>query len=272
MARTDPLPAYERPPVIEVVMSVQFDPLTRLTPAHLGLWWSQHRERYPLCEERQPLQPQTEEFGTTAAPSFELRLSGVPPAPAVWFVREDRTELVQVQRDRFTRNWTRESPEASPYPSYTRLLPKFREDLQDFESFVETEGFGRLDVRQVEITYINPIPLPSGPEGLPSVFEPWAGEYSERFLPAPEDANIALRWQIGSDAGPIGRLHARVATAIRESDRAVILELTARGKPSSRDIGGAFEFLDVGHEWIVRSFTALTTAEMHLNWGRSHAP
>src|SRR5687768_15013305 len=61
----DELPRYDRPPVSEVVMSVQFDPMTALTPVHLGAWWTADRKRkYPLCEERPPLASQREEFET----------------------------------------------------------------------------------------------------------------------------------------------------------------------------------------------------------------
>ena len=33
------LPSYDRPPVIEVVLSVQFDALAGITGAHFGWFW-----------------------------------------------------------------------------------------------------------------------------------------------------------------------------------------------------------------------------------------
>jgi len=37
------LPTFENPPVVETVMSVQFDPLSKLTDAHLGGFWFERR-------------------------------------------------------------------------------------------------------------------------------------------------------------------------------------------------------------------------------------
>jgi hypothetical protein len=44
--------------------------------------------------------------------------------------------------------------------------------------------------------------------------------------------------------------------------------MIARGKPLSPDVDGALRFLNIGHEWIVRGFTELTTPEMHSKWDR----
>jgi len=38
-----------------------------------------------------------------------------------------------------------------------------------------------------------------------------------------------------------------------------------------RDLGGvedAMAFLDVGHEWVVRGFTSVTTTSMQSKWGK----
>ena len=41
------------------------------------------------------------------------------------------------------------------------------------------------------------------------------------------------------------------------------------GSPGE-DIEGAFLFLDIGREWIVRGFTSLTTKDMHKVWRRKN--
>lgn len=257
-------------------MSVQFDPITRLTPVHLGSWWTPERRRkYPLCEERPPLAPEREEFEPKTEPAFSLRLAGAPPTPAVWFLSKDRSELLQVQRDRFTRNWTRESPEAAPYPSYTELLPKFIEDFNDFREFLSAEGFAQPSVVQCELTYLNP--LPATPHywethgDIERFFALWGGQTTEGFLPAPEDAQIAVRYVVPDDRGmPIGRLYVTLQPAVREDGAEVyLLNLTVRGRPGYGGNEGVLSFFDVAHEWIVRGFTTLTTKPMHQLWGRT---
>ena len=52
---TDP-PDFRDPPVVETVLSVQFDRLTAARTAHFGLYWNEVHERFPKTEERGELQ------------------------------------------------------------------------------------------------------------------------------------------------------------------------------------------------------------------------
>lgn len=73
-----------------------------------------------------------------------------------------------------------------------------------------------------------------------------------------------------SGSCPVGRLHVELRPGTRKSDDAklFVLTLTARGEPPSPDAAGLLAFHDLGHEWIVRGFTDLTTERMHEEWGR----
>jgi hypothetical protein len=51
-----------------------------------------------------------------------------------------------------------------------------------------------------------------------------------------------------------------------------VMNLTARGRPDEESIEGALRFLDIGREWIVRGFAAVTTPEMHAIWRRRDVP
>lgn len=265
----DPLPKFDNPPVNEVVLGVQFDPLTRLTPAHLGIWWAEddRRARYPLCEERPPLPTAVETFAAPGIPSFRLQVG--PMSPALWFLSQTRNELLQVQRDRFTRNWTR-SPDVR-YPSYDALRPAFEQDLAEFSDFVVRNELGEIAVRQAELTYINPIRM----EGvwthhgeLERWLALWSGRVSEGFLPEPEDVGLVTRYVMARDGVPVGRLIANVQPAWEGTNPVCLFTLTARGAPREPTLDAALEFLDLGHEWVVRGFTTLTTEMMHNVWER----
>ena len=272
---TPPLPKFGKPPVSEVVMSVQFDPLSGLAPIHLGRWWKdERRERYPITEERPPLEPTREEFGPSpiSEPRFNLRLLGVPPTPAVWFLTQGRTELLQIQRDRFTRNWTKGASD-QPYPSYDNLWPAFEDDFNQFCQFLSDEGIGDPAPIQCELTYVNPIAPETEWERhgqLDRILLPWSGQYSEGFLSEPEDVQVAIRYKIpGPDGEPAGRLYVTVQPVWSEGpEPKVLMTLSARGRPFGPGIRGAMAFLDRGHEWIVRAFTTLTTPAMHARWER----
>lgn len=255
-------------------MSIQFDPLSGLTPVHLGRWWTDPRKvTYPTCEEHPPIDPTMEEFDSPGRPQFSLTVSAAPPTPAVWFLTAGRKELLQVQRDRFTRNWTKQGPKDS-YPSYRTLLPLFRKDFQEFCDFLRTNDLGEPSVTQCELTYVNPIYSGEVWERLGQldrVLAPWSGRYTEGFLPEPEDLQIAMRFRIpDSDGTPLGRL---AVTLQPGNDTAsgrplYLLSIVARGRPLSAGLDGAMSFLDVAHEWIVQGFTTLTTKRMHSEWER----
>jgi len=54
-----------------------------------------------------------------------------------------------------------------------------------------------------------------------------------------------------------------------EDERPIyVLNMTARGAPLGDNLEGVLGFLDIGHEWVVRGFTAITSDVMHRVWGR----
>lgn len=131
-----------------------------------------------------------------------------------------------------------------------------------------------LRPNQCELTYVNHIPAGEGWEDhgqLERIVTVWQSRYSEDFLPEPEGAVFEVRYLIpGKRKTPLGRLYISFAPAFRPTDQKSIYaaQFVARGAPISEGIEGVFEFLDLGHEWIVRSFVAITSTGMHKVWGR----
>src|SRR5688500_8008989 len=121
-----PLPEFDNPPVVEVALSVQFEKLEGLRVPQLGRIWHAFRNRFPRTEEQMPLEPAFEQFGvpTTGKPEVRVELSSVPTTPRVWFLNEQGTELVQIQQDRFVRNWRKQTDDEA-YPRYEYLRRSF---------------------------------------------------------------------------------------------------------------------------------------------------
>src|SRR4051794_4820338 len=103
----NPLPEYERPPIDEVVVGVQFEPLKDFHVAHLGRFWSKVRDRYPLTEDQPPLPAQIEHPEPKPAESRLTFATGIVPTPRSWFLDNSKNRLLQLQHDRFLRNWRR---------------------------------------------------------------------------------------------------------------------------------------------------------------------
>src|SRR5689334_9418139 len=99
------LPDFTRPPVVEVAIGVQFDPPIALTSAQLGRIWTIYRERFPKTQDQPPLPSVVESADMRGAQTSRLRLLGTPPLPRCWFLNESESELVQIQDDKFIRNW-----------------------------------------------------------------------------------------------------------------------------------------------------------------------
>ena len=267
------LPDFHEPPVAEVVLSLQFEPISSLTTAHIGLLWQRYRDRFSVIEEHPPLPPRFERFGPPSPPRVSVSVEDKPPAPRVWFLNEQKTELVQVQNDRFAHNW-RKVGRGQAYPRYERVRDLFREEVSNFEQFITDEDMGGLAVNQCEVTYVNHIEQSDAWERhgqVERLFRNWSPLSSGVFLPEPED--VFLRWRFcirSKNDTAVGRLHVVAQPSWNASDMKPVwlMNLTARGTPLGTGIGGAFDFFDLAREWIVRAFADLTTQAMHHSWER----
>ena len=150
------------------------------------------------------------------------------------------------------------------------------DDLNQFSAFLLEDGFSNRDANQCEITYVNH--LPAGEEWsrhgeVGNVVGPLPGRTSDDFLPEPESVEAPFRYVFrwpGSEE-PAGRLHVQVGSVHRVADGPPMLKvlLTARGRPRGAGTDDVLEWLDVGHDFLVRGFASLTTENMHRRWGRN---
>lgn len=271
-----PLPEFQDPPVREVVLAVQFERLDVLRAPQLGLIWQSFRDRFPTTEEHPPLEPAFERFGPRVGsrPAVHFEMLAKLPSPRIWFVNADGSELVQVQQDRFIRNWRKQNG-GQPYPRYSVLRQQFVEDFSLFLNIVAEQGWGNVEPNQCEVTYVNLITAgqngrsPGEIDQILTLFRP---AYSDEGLGAPEEVTLGATYLIkGAADEPIGRLRVNAQPVVRVADgsSAIRLTLSARGLPDGGAIESALGFLDRGHEMIVRAFASITTPSMHSLWGRS---
>ena len=206
-------------------------------------------------------------------PQIKFQLLNAPFSPRVLFVSADGCQLVQVQPDRFGHNWRKQLGQET-YPRFDPIIAAYRKELGVFLDFLHDEQLGPWAPDLVELIYVNEFLAGEAPalrDSPTHLFSHYSSNYSDDFLTCPEDVRLMERHLIRSGGRSLGRLTVSLEPATRTEDRQVvyILTLAARGAPFSPDVDGAFAFFDVAHEWIVRSFTSLTTPEMHERWGRT---
>jgi uncharacterized protein (TIGR04255 family) len=289
MTRPRSLPSFERPPVIEVVASVQFEPLSAAGLVHFGLLWEHFRKAFPKTEQKPPLSQVVERLGVSPMRrGFQVSLAEEPSMARLWFVNEPGDELVQVQADRFIRNWRAIPTLRNTYPRYDDCIrPRFEADYRTFLKFVADESLGTVEPNQCEITYINHI-LPNdywkNHSDLHAVVKYWPEHGSDLLPMGPEAINFGGAYPLNhSDGEFLGRLHVSVQSAFvpptpgsdkQSSDKQIpifVLTLTARGRPVGKGIDGVLGFFDIGRSAIVDSFDRITTTKMHEVWGKHHA-
>ncbi|MDB6102444.1 MAG: hypothetical protein JWO52_2443 [Gammaproteobacteria bacterium] len=283
MNTNEGLPSFDRPPVIEVLASVQFDPPKGFSAVHFGLLWNRFRGEFPNVEQKPPLPQILERLGVASQMQL-LQITGFsaePPLPRLWFISPSGDELIQVQSDRFIRNWRAVPQLGNPYPRYRNCIrPRVEADYSTFVSLLESEGMKAVEPNQCELTYINHI-VPneywSSHCDLSAVMRCLPPDFCGLLEYPTEAINMASAHLLSDDKGQfLGRLHITVQSAFREPQKAdekqvpvFVLTLTARGRPTAPGIDGVMGFLDVGHRAIVKSFDQITTAEMHKVWGKN---
>jgi uncharacterized protein (TIGR04255 family) len=223
--------------------------------------------------------PLIERFGPAAAEGIEVLVEpfAALPLPRLWFLRADGAELIQVQNNRFIHNWRKLRPE-DPYPRYENVRGRFREELRQFEAFLGSEQLGQAVPDLCEITYFNHVRAGSGWEHhgeLHEVLRVWKPDFGEDFLANREleGSSVNFQFLMKDDEGrPFGRWRVSVQPGFDRKGEVPIFVITnsARGRPLGDGLDGALSFLDVGHEWTVRGFAAITTEAQHRGWGRTN--
>lgn len=266
---TSSLPDYDNPPVTEVVLGVQFAPLSNFSAVHLGLYWQSIRKDYPNFSVQPPLDPVVERFGTDQAKPMEVTFSSVPPVPRIWCLDGLKNSLVQIQPDRFIHNW-RKVTGTEKYPRYNSILPRFISLWKGFLDFSKEENLGEIKTNQWEVTYVNHLlkgECWDSMEDVTKLFCSWSNKSSEKYLPVAERIGFNIAYSFPEE---LTRLHITLEPRIRLSDQKQLLSLTltARGMLDSLDISKINEHFNLGHEYIVRGFTDITTPEAHSIWKR----
>ena len=91
--RPPDLPDYLRPPVDEVVISVQFPPISNFYDTHAGLFWQRVRADYPKAETQPRLEGPIE--SADPGPLVPTSVQIAPGQGRVWMISANDDFLIQ---------------------------------------------------------------------------------------------------------------------------------------------------------------------------------
>lgn len=251
------LPEFDRPPVTEVAIGVQFGTIQGLRQPHFGLFWSRLRDEYPQVQDQPPL-PHQPLVGAQPR-SFQIELSGLTfPTPRSWFISSQGDHLVQLQSDRLVFNWR---GEGERYPRYDSLRPRFDAVWGQWCEFLEEAQLGRAVPEQIELAYVNQIQARRVGDVLAGV-----------DLPALHAAGTVQQEHFLTSQGMPERddgasvLNVEAANLQGIDRETVVLNLTYRADVADGTSMSAL--FDEARESIVVSFANITRSEWHETWGR----
>ena len=136
---------FRNPPINEVVIATYFNPpLLDLRGEHIGLFWHQIKNDFPVVRQRPPV-PMEEPIAD----------SEVFPMPRYWFIAADDASLLQAQKSAFMFNWRRRE---ETYPRFRFIKPLFDTYYNRFAHFIRTNVKSEEPLIDLcELTYVNAI-------------------------------------------------------------------------------------------------------------------
>jgi len=258
---------YKNPPVVETVLSVQFNPLTHFGAGQLGSYWKELEADWPYVTDAPAVDPVFEQF--EAANLWEPATLGIKFSQQVDVRLQIRNaakdRMIQIQNGRFFYNWLK-NPDIE-YPSYQAVRPEFDEQWDNFRTFVvSSSDENAVQPNQWEVLYVNHIPCKTVWKQLSDL--PEALTFLQK---SPLDAldlspqSIAGEWRFEIPPRK-GVLHLKLGMDTKDNTSNVVMTLLARG-PIGEDTSSLDEGLELGHQTITRAFALLTSTHAQEYWG-----
>ncbi|HEV2970733.1 MAG TPA: TIGR04255 family protein [Pirellulales bacterium] len=266
-------PDYERPPVVETVLGVQFDQIVNFGNAQLGAFWKTlDLAEWASVTDAPALVSQFEQFGDAVKwqPQLGIQFTQVPRT-RLQIKNSNGDRMIQIQDNRVHFNWSKS--EESSYPRYPAVRNGFEYALRRFVDFISEEHLGEFRPNQWEVTYINNIPkgtvwrvpsdwgffrLLAGVSDVANLVdgESFSGEW--HFQIPDQRGRLHIQWQ-----------HGLAPAKPPEHQETVWLTLTARGSlgDAADPLRSVVNGLDLGHHTIVNSFRTLMSDEANTYWG-----
>ncbi len=274
MTSSEPLPSFDRPPLIESALAVQFDPLSVLGSqeivkfaTELGDGWGSPSITPPVGQQldRYP----GEDHGSWTARLVQFRANAGQIEPYRVRVRSlDSSRMIQLENGWLVYNWLK-ADQREDYPRYGATKEGFLQTVRQLREYCSKNLNVELAESLWEVAYINHIPegqlwkeVGDWPELLPGLL----GIATINSDPTLDSCNAG--WRIPID-DKRASLNVKLDLAVRNNDGTRVITLSFRARGSLESSEELVSNLDCGHEAIVRKFAEVTSKNAHEVWGRT---
>ena len=259
------LPKYERPPVVEAAMAIEFAPVPGLDFFKLTRLQSKWEDRYPDITEVPGAPPTPTESDNQIA--FALSINGAGPR-RIWAAGRDSGLLVQSQDDRLILNW-RKAPSPGEYPGYFESLrDEFSRLWGILTAFLAETGLPAPIPLLAEYNYVNAVPLDpdDAMEDVVTIVR-----IPEQELPG---ENRFTQFQMvrdvkQSDTDPY-TTHIQIMGEPQralDGSRQAVFTVVARALLGAKS-DNPFDGLDAAHALASNTFARIVADEKQEQWGR----
>lgn len=261
---------FAKPPVDEVVLSVLFKPLNKFLAPHLGEIWQEFKQDgFVRILEQPPVNPTIDTL-PNEGDEAKFEISNLPPLARIWFIHEDDSQILQVQRDRFTFNWRR-TDSNQKYPGFSAIFENFEGFYERFGEIIKSLAIGSVTPSQYELTYIDQLRHGDGWDTLNNV-----GKIYNMFI---DSQKSDLFWEgaelvIFRTSFPIhdlpGRLHLAISNRVKMPEQLHTLQtdFTMRGLPENTALPMEMWF-KAARDQIREKFVNMFTEDIQTQiWGR----
>lgn len=250
-------PVFERPPIGELSIGVQFTATPSLETAHLGRFWDRVGKEFSAAEDHAPI----------GSPLEWGRSKEGLPLPRLWLVSPDSAHVLQLQSGLFQFNWRRTESNDAAYPSFSQHLGLFMKYWDAFVVFIRELGMEPPAIRGAEVLKISHIREVDGYGSL------------ERIIPALAISSLARNWDFANIAmlfemaNGSAKVRAELKTGLlTDASRRKVLVLELRGEATDIDpTGGNLPVrLVEANGFVNLAFTSLTSLEIQRDaWKRT---
>jgi len=254
------LPDFGQPPLIEVVLGIQFDTPAGYQQIYAKNVWDLYKDRFPSVQEMSALPPTFEVFSDRPVNSMNINFHAGATHDRFWFISKDGEQLIQFQNNKILHNWRKRN---NPYPRFEEIVLNFENETRALSDFFITDFQEEISINQCEITYVNQLPIDSE-----FSLSEWFTLFG-RDMRIDEGRFVFIEHLRDEEGAKYARLVTSMGSAISEDGAPVIrFDITVRGKPKGTDLMSAINFLREGRIKIVNHFTSITTKSAHKKWGR----